>query len=111
MKTPEFHRLEEYNYDEVRSNLAIVCSFKTERFGYVQVQMKRTQDKYHGELINNWKFETLAQEPDLNMFTESNIHHMEIVTRIVWRLVYDTPAAKDRFEQSQPLYSESTYNG
>jgi len=98
MTRPEFHRLEEHDFDKVRSNPAIICSFKTKRFGYVQVRMKRMQSKYHGEVINNWKFETLAQEPDLNMFTDGDIKHMEQVTRIVWRMVYDVPAFTDRFE-------------
>lgn len=98
MSNIEFHRLEEHDFDKVRSNPAIICSFNTERFGYVQVRMKRMQDKYQGDVINTWKFETLEQEPDLNMFTKKQIHRMEKMTRIVWRMVYDVPAATNRFE-------------
>lgn len=97
MSKPTFHRLEEHDYNKVRTNHAIICSFSTERFGYVQVRMKRMQDKYQGDVINTWKFETLAQEPDLNMFTKKQIHRMEKMTRIVWRMVYDSPPKTDRF--------------
>jgi hypothetical protein len=60
------------------------------------------QDKYHGEVVNTWKFETLDQEPDLNMFRDGDIHHMQKVARIIWRMVYDAPAMKKRFEDSVP---------
>jgi len=96
MTTPEFHRLEDYDYNKAKPS--ILLTFKTERFGYLQARLTRTQDKYHGEVVNTWKFETLDQEPDLNMFSKGQIHHMQKVARIVWRMVYDTPAAKDRFE-------------
>lgn len=97
MSRPEFHRLEEHDYG-TRGRTSIVCTFKTERFGYLQTRMTRKQAKYQGEVVDQWKFETLEQEPDLNMFTEGDIHYMEKVARIVWRIVYDAPAATDRFE-------------
>jgi hypothetical protein len=100
MSNIEFHRLEEHDYDKVRPKPSIICSFETERFGYVQVRMRRMQDKYQGDVINTWKFETLAQEPDLNMFTDKQIHRMEKLTRIVWRMVYDAPAMKERFDRN-----------
>lgn len=94
----EFHRLEDYDYSK-DYDLSVVCSFKTERFGYLQVRMKRTQNKYQGEVINNWKFETLKNEPDFNMFSKGYVRELEKKTRIVWRMVYDTPAAKQRFDR------------
>lgn len=98
MTRPEFHRLEEHDFGKSGTNSSVLCTFKTERFGYLQTRLTRKQAKYHGEVIDNWKFETLDQEPDLNMFGKSDIHHMQIVARIVWRMVYDVPAFTDRFE-------------
>lgn len=89
MTIPEFHRLEDFNTSIRTSNEMVCCTFKTERFGYLQTRLTR--------LDGMWKFETLDQEPDLNMFTEKQIHHMQKVARIVWRLVYDVPAATERF--------------
>jgi hypothetical protein len=96
MTRPEFHQLEDYNYG--RGKPYILCTFKTQRFGYLQTKLTRMQHKYHGEVVNTWKFETLDQEPDLNMFPNEDIHHMEKVARIVWRMIHDAPAQKGRFE-------------
>lgn len=98
-RTCEFHRLEEHDYDKVRSNLSVTCSFETDRFGYVQVRLTRMGKRYpKGETIYTWKFKTLDQEPDLNMLTDEQHLYMEQICRIVWRMVYDTPAMKKRFE-------------
>jgi hypothetical protein len=96
MTKPEFHRLEEYNFSKSRPS--VLLTFKTERFGYLQTRLRKTQNKYHGDVISTWKFETLDQEPDLNMFTDKDINHMEKTARIIWRMVHDAPAAKHRFE-------------
>jgi hypothetical protein len=100
MTMPEFHRLEKYDNGRthIDSQLSIQLTFETERFGYLQTRVTRMEDKYHGEVINTWKFGTLDSEPDLNMFTNEQVHHMEKVARIVWRMVYDAPAKKERFE-------------
>lgn len=87
---PEFHRLETFDdagYDDIPG---IICSFKTDRFGYLQVRMTKNND--------SWKFKTLPSEPDLNMFTTSDVNELKAKTRLIWRMVYDTPAAKERFE-------------
>jgi hypothetical protein len=86
---PTLHRLEEYNNSQ-NSNPMVICSFETSRFGYLQVQLS--------QLNEAWKFESLRNEPDLQMFKTSDIHEMECISRIVWRMVYDTPAKTDRFK-------------
>lgn len=85
------HRLEEYaGYDDgIRRN--VLCSFKTERFGYAQVQLTELEN-------NGWKFETLPQEPDFNMFRDRDVVKMELVSRIVWRMVFESPSMTDRFK-------------
>ena len=83
------HRLEEYTpYGNSRRH--VICSFSTKRFGYAQVKLKQLED--------GWKFETLPQEPDFNMFRDRDIVKMELVSRIVWRMVFESPSMTDRFK-------------
>jgi hypothetical protein len=93
----EFHRFEGSGNKNSRTD-RVSCSFDTDRFGYVVVEVKRKEKSYHGELVHNWKFKTIENEPDLNMFTDSDVSKMEQIARIVWRMIYDTPAMKGRFE-------------
>jgi hypothetical protein len=83
------HRLEEYS-DHTEYRRHVLCSFSTERFGYAQVQLTQLED--------GWKFETLPQEPDFNMFRDRDVVKMELVSRIVWRMVFESPSMTDRFK-------------
>lgn len=88
---PEFHRLEEYGIDINSTKKAIICSFKTERFGYLQTELTVGEDRH-------WTLKTLRNEPDLNMFTNSDIAELQLKSLVIWRMVYDAPAIKSRFE-------------
>lgn len=90
-----FDSLDECNRDsEIRRphdvNPFVVCVFKTERFGYLQVTLTKFED--------GWRLSTPAPEPDMNMFSDSDVNYIERVCRIVWRMVHDAPAATARFE-------------
>lgn len=86
---PTLHRLEEYS-DNNKQRRRVLCSFETERFGYAQFQLTH--------LENGWKFETLPQEPDFNMYKDSDLTKIELLLRVVWKMVYDTPSKTDRFK-------------
>lgn len=94
MTNVEFDAVEGYDDREK----GIIACFKTERFGYVQIKVRRTDQKYYGDVTHSWKFEPLPDEPNLNMFTDRDTLKMECMGRIAWRLIYDAPAAKERFE-------------
>lgn len=85
----EFHRLEGYELREHGrpTSGSVLCSFETERFGYLQVGFDE------GGVYQ------LDQEPDLNMFTQAQQDYIECALAIAWRMVFDTPAATDRFER------------
>lgn len=93
----EFYGLEDYDFPK-RSKPAVICLFKTNRFGIYQVEYTMMESKYHGEVVQNWKLNPLPQEPSLDMFSKKEQLHIEKVCRIVWRMVYDTPAEKHRFD-------------
>lgn len=83
-----FHRVEEY---EVRkqgptNERSVVCSFKTNRFGYLQVGFDE------GGIYE------LTNEPDLNMFRGADKKFIENSMAIAWRMIFDAPAAKERFQ-------------
>lgn len=84
----EFHRLEEW--DDPRKAMSvepyIFCSFETDRFGIFQVKYK------HGKL------KQLENEPSIMMFSEKEQSYIWKVCAIVWRMVFDAPAATDRFK-------------
>lgn len=85
-----FHQVEEYWLSEERppetNGYGVICSFETQRFGYLQIGVDE------GEIYE------LKNEPDLNMFTKSDNQYIKNVAEIVWRMVFDVPAATDRFE-------------
>jgi hypothetical protein len=58
------------------------------------------EKKYHGEVVHTWKFKPLKQEPSLDMFSDADKAYMMKLARIVWRMVYDTPAMKERFDRN-----------
>lgn len=88
MSDISFHRLEAYGYlkgGHLQHNRYVRCSFETERFGYYQVDYA---DK---------KLQGLVNEPDINAFTQEDQRRIERLCAIVYRMVYDVPAMKDRF--------------
>jgi len=89
-RTVEFHRLEGYRQLFSRDGRPMVyISFQTQQHGILQVEYRK--DKGLQELRN---------EPDLYMFTQKDQNYIKNISEIVWRIVHDPPAAKDRFEKS-----------
>jgi len=88
MEKLSYYRLEEYSdvSRAMRKTPYVICSFKTNRFGYYQVKYKDRD------------LTQLSQEPSLNMFTYTQLDYMREVCAIVYRMVYDVPACKSRFE-------------
>jgi len=84
-----FHDLEDYNFMHTRLWVHVIL--QTERFGLLQVKYTNLND-------GNWKLETFPQEPNLQMFSQKQHLRIEYICRIVWRMVYDAPAATDRFQ-------------
>lgn len=84
-----FHRVEDYTDDDnhIRYEKSIVCSFETERFGYLQIQYN--EDAGVVELPN---------EPDLHMLRKEDRKYVENAVAIAWRMFFDAPAAKGRFQ-------------
>lgn len=82
----EYNALESYTIHHGKTNDVIV-SFDTERFGYYQVAYNNVSD------INQ-----LKNEPSIEMFTERDQRYIEQICLIVYRMVHDVPAAKERFE-------------
>jgi len=83
-----FHQVEEYELREhgATNERSVICSFKTRRFGYLQVGYDE------GGIYE------LTNEPDLNMFRNSDKKYIESAAAIAWRMIFDTPAATDRFQ-------------
>lgn len=79
-----FHRLEDYGFGNKFEGVTV--SFETDRFGYYQV----TYTEHDGVV-------ELKNEPDINMFTPEQQEYIEAICRVVWRMVHDTPAKKERF--------------
>lgn len=96
MSNIEFHRLEEYDEGPLESAPKVICSFNTDRFGYVQVKLSYRKLKSGG----GWKFESLLNEPDMNMFTAGDTRYIRRTLHIIWRMVYEVPAKKNRFRKS-----------
>jgi hypothetical protein len=88
----EYDGLEYHNWHEPKPP-RVVCTFKTDRFGIYQVKYTQKED---GE----WKMQALPQEPHMQMLTVPDRVYVEKICRIVWRIVFDTPAAKDRFDRN-----------
>lgn len=86
----EFYRFEGKSPPPSYEEDSIMCSFETDRFGYVVVKLKKYE--------KGWKFSTIENEPDLIMFTDRDVAKMEQISRIVWRMIHDAPAMKGRFE-------------
>ncbi len=87
-----FHRIEDASLTQGPLHMdkrTIICSFETDRFGYVQIEYKRFED-------GTTKLSTPPNEPDLRMFTEKKHLEFKCICAIVFRLVFETPAAKDR---------------
>ncbi len=83
----QFHRVEDY---ELRENgganvRSLVCSFETQRFGYLQIGY-----------TDDGLFE-IPSEPDLNMFRQADKRFIESAVAIAWRMVFDVSAMKGRF--------------
>ena len=93
-RTVEFHRLEDYT--DPRKSFSVMpevtVSFDTKQHGYLQI-------KCDGEGLNQ-----ISHEPDLHMFKRADQRYIERVAHIVFRMVYDAPAATDRFEDERFIY-------
>lgn len=87
MTNIEYHRLEEYNGTHL-NNPMIICSFETDRFGYFQIKYSKG------------KLKQLTDEPSIKMFSEADQLYIWHICAIVYRMVYDVPAAKNRFRKS-----------
>lgn len=72
-----FHQLEECQWMNDKS---IVCSFETQRFGYMQVGFDEG---------GVWE---LKNEPSLHNFTPAQQEYIERTLAIVHRLVFEAPA-------------------
>ena len=83
-----FHRVEEYRFHGLNEPF-VVLSVETERFGYVQIKYTRSGLK------------EFASEPNINMFTKEDQQKIEKIAAIVYRIVLDAPAAKERFEKGE----------
>lgn len=85
----KFHRVEDCVDDDnhIRYEKSIICSFKTERFGYLQLQY----DEKNGVV-------ELPNEPDLEMLRKQDRKYVENAVAIAWRMIFDAPAATDRFQ-------------
>lgn len=83
-----FHRLETYELreDGPTNERSVICSFKTTRFGYLQIG------------FNEGGLYELSNEPDLNMFRGADERYIESALAIAWRMVFDAPAQTDRFK-------------
>lgn len=83
-----FHRIESYELQEhgPTSERSIICSFNTQRHGFLQIAFDE------GGMYQ------LKNEPDLNMFRDSDRKYIENSLAIAWRMVFDTPAKTERFE-------------
>ena len=83
-----FHRVEEYELREQgpTNERSVVCSFKTNRFGYLQIGFDE------GGLYE------LTNEPDLNMFRGADKNYIESALAIAWRMIFESPAKTERFE-------------
>lgn len=83
-----FHQVEEYELREhgATGERSVVCSFKTRRFGYLQVGFDE------GGVYE------LTNEPDLNMFRRADKNYIESALAIAWRMVFESPVATDRFQ-------------
>lgn len=92
-----FHKLEDYDGD--CSIPFVVCSFETDRFGYYQVKYRKLNGEFKIKLFKN--------EPDINVFSKKEQKYIERCLAIVWRMVFDAPAAKQRFVSSPKGYYEA----
>lgn len=86
METVEFHRLEEYGFNNHIRNSFVCVSFHTDRHGILQIE-------YGTNGIAQ-----IDQEPDLHMFREEEQAYIVRASAIVYRMVQDTPAMTERFE-------------
>lgn len=86
----KFHQLEEYNDGttilDISHEPSVLCTYKTKRFGYLQVI------GYEDRIAE------LDSEPSLHMLTDRDRKYIERTLRIAWRMVYEAPAMKSRFE-------------
>lgn len=82
--TVSFHQVEEYGEDSAVGE-PVVCSFKTDRFGILQVGRVRGKTIEYGA------------EPDLYNFTKSEREYIEATLAILFKLVHDVPAP-ERFK-------------
>lgn len=85
----EYYGLEDYNFPK-GDRPYVICLFKTDRFGIYQVEYQK--------IGGGWRMKPLPQEPNMHMLTDTDKLYIERICRIVWRLVYNVPAAKNRFE-------------
>lgn len=87
----EFHRLEDYHKDPRYDggNKWVICSFETRQLGIYQVKYENMGDLF--------RLESLEQEPNMNFLTDDERVYIEKICLIVYRMIYDAPAATDRF--------------
>lgn len=84
----EFHQIEGYTLPgrSMSAKPSVVCSFKTEQCGYLQIMCE----------CGNMK--ELDNEPSLFHFTPADRSYIEEKLLIVWRMLFDSTAATERFE-------------
>lgn len=96
--TTSFYRVEEYWMEgaEKTYGLDIICSFETRQHGYFKIGCRTTHEQLKSG--PGPEIEELDEEPSLHLLPESDQRYIERVTLIIWRMVFDTPAATDRFK-------------
>jgi len=85
--TVEFHRLEGYRTASHVQGPKVHVSFKTKQYGILQVEFSKDSG-----------LQELTNEPDLYLFREKDQAYIEEAAAIAWKMVFDTSAAKHRFE-------------
>jgi hypothetical protein len=70
----------------------VIVSFKTDRFGYFQIGLK------HNEEEDFFKLDELANEPDLNMFSDDDVDYIRNICLAVWVIIHKNRKFPERFE-------------
>jgi hypothetical protein len=91
-----FHRLEEFQSDPNKHwAVDIICSFETKQYGYFKVGCSLVGDSDGQPML---ELEELEEEPSLYLLTERAQAYVKRVMYIVWRMIYDSSTATDRFK-------------
>lgn len=95
-ETIEYNNLEGWIKSNHITDPIVTVSFQTRQHGYFQIECLESGVR------------EIDSEPDLYLFTDEEREYIEAIAMLVWRMVHDTPAMKERFESKE--LSSNTIN-